>query len=156
MRLEGLERIRLGVETVDELLAAQDRKESHHRAGSYPELEDALLWLEARHSVLYRAFWQYIVVRQSEDVTGTLRSLLDAACELLASRMPPRIRVPAAALSEARVGNGRHANGWARGRRNEEIRKRYAQGESLTSLAARFGLQRRTVEKLTRPIRDLA
>lgn len=147
-RLEGLRRIRAGLEAPDAFAEWQERKERWYRQGSYDEVDHGLTCLPERQRVI---LLRYVVYGVADITTPALDELIAEAAEALAKLMPERIRVPAWARERPdEHGKGRWANGHAQGVRNTRIRQLAADGTSLTKIGRQFGLTKQAVSNVLR------
>ena len=159
-QLEDDQRVRDGLEAPsDATIRLVSAWEHHTRTGSYLELERALERLRASDEVSYRVCAHVVNGTFGEPSVDPAPRVL-AACELLASWMPDRVRVPvgvhvftadelstfAANLKERATWRGKR-NPLARDRRNAAIRTFAAEGMAAPAIAARIGVHRRTVER---------
>lgn len=150
-RLEARERVRAGLEADRELAdELATRRDLLHRQGSYADLDVAMRRLEHEKPVAHAIVVLFLVMGSPAARSDRVQRVLDATCELLAHWMPDPIRVPAWALERAAKGRGRWANGFTQAQRNREIRAAYAGGEPVGTLARRFALDRRSIQRIVK------
>lgn len=141
--------------------------ERRARAGSYTELERALLSLFARDRRGWRGFMRgRVFVRAEDEPSDGVWDVEPAsgAEVFLLSKMPSRVRVPADVRhawehrhvfrrqAEQARAKGRHGSRLHRDRRDRQIRELYDRGRGLSSdvLAERFGISARQVRNIVR------
>lgn len=168
-RLEDLAKVRAGqsanLSLFESAIVVSDR---HARSGSYRELLAALEWYRLKRSVVYELAMMVAYHAWGEpSLTPSPRVMV--ACEVLATRMPERIRVPrhvaqftkdelAHRSREAKAALAFGRSDWASASRAE--RKRLivllaGEGMSDGKIAARFGLSREWVQRTRKGIQDV-
>lgn len=144
----------------DKLTRALGAAERQARAGSYTELQRALQRLRDVNEAAYCLCMYVAYAAFGPTPIEPVRRTTIAACELIATWMPERIRVPtgvhvytrdelehqAAILRERAQWRGRK-DPLARARRDEAIRRFHADGLAPAAIAERIGVHRRTVER---------
>jgi len=162
------ERVRAGLEAApDHLVRAIEARDIAWRYGSYLELARALEDVRDANPSAYAAAIACAHTLGDAPVDPPKR--LEAVCELLAARMPERIRVPAevpvwtrdelvaqaAGMRERATWRGRR-DPLARERRNLAIRTFALEGMTAAEISARVGVHRRTVERVLQPKEEAA
>lgn len=128
-------------------LTAQLRRE-----GDYDRLEDAMSELAVVRPGWHASVWRRWVEPEDVVLSEPVLRAADRGLEWLTHRMPATVRVPGAVLAargNASVGGkGRHANGAAQARRDEEMRGLALEGWSQSALASRFGVSQGRVSRI--------
>lgn len=131
------------------------KKEAMWRMGDYKRLLWALEFVSAEYPVEIKAVWHVHVL--GWDYPHPDRNALTAkGLRIIASHMPYEIRVPPWYLPDPNLvknasWRGRtQAHEKARGIRNQEIRDRVGQGQSVTALAREYNLSRRHIQRVVR------
>ena len=161
-KLEHEQRVREGREAApDEYMAAVERRDRWYRRGSYLELERALGWLRDREPAAYALLLGVVYQPFCEPPVEPVRRTIGAACEVLAERMPEKIRVPPwvpvysrdelearAKIERESLWRGRTAKHDLRRAERKGLAVELAEeGASATEIGYRLNVHRRTVQR---------
>lgn len=131
------------------------KQDAQWNNGDYKRLLWALDFLSPEHPVEMRALWHYYVL--GWDYPSEMRDkLIERGLRMLASHMPHEIRVPPWYLPDPQAQKSSTWRGRtmqhekARGIRNDEIRQRVANGDSISALAREYNLSRRHIQRVVR------
>lgn len=126
------------------------------RLGSYAELRVALELLRTSEPDRYSIVWQKVCLGQPIELSERRQTFLNESMGVLASFMPERIRVPRY-LREEVAAKARKQSLWQgkspahkreRRERDEEIRRRRAEGEPIGHLQRSFALSRMQIHRI--------